>query len=394
MAKAFDLRKQLKLHDKQLLRRLFCDLPEMATVPWDTLRPHQVEPIIAVWEELGETRRHYQVILQDVNELADSRGQKVLIDEIQWRSEERLPELRMLRSRADRALWVHLEIPEAFHQAAMFSRTESLRNGRMANRYNSVPKIPIVVTPPQIELLEKGISDYYWNKQLRGEFCRVHHYERLGDAMFFYAYLPDCPDKLLKFDEENNLTAREDSHAFNNVFVYHPSQGAVELIAEGGQKVQQELRKVFCRSILGIEVNDQEPLRPSYTLDHLLDPSFHFALDDSDGIASVLLRKARFEPTVSIHGLEYLEYKSTNDASNGKTRDMIHRMLDAYELDATQVTVTQASFQMRFMSDGEGKGKSMTFYVHCPNSCDLKDKTDELRVIGERCLERWGIRCD
>ncbi len=84
MAKAFDLRKQLKLHDKQLLRRLFCDLPEMATVHWDTLRPNQVEPI----------------------------------------------------------------------------------------------------------------------------------------------------------DEENNLTAREDSHAFNNVFVYHPSQGAVELIAERSQKVQ------------------------------------------------------------------------------------------------------------------------------------------------------------
>ena len=83
----------------------------------------------------------------------------------------------------------------------------------------------------------------------------MHHYQRLDDAQFFYAYLPDCPDKLLKFDEENNLTSREDSYVFNNVIVYHPSQGAVELIAEGGQKVQQELRKVFCRSILGIEVN-------------------------------------------------------------------------------------------------------------------------------------------
>ncbi|HUP82304.1 MAG TPA: hypothetical protein VM260_27370 [Pirellula sp.] len=150
MAKSFDLRKQLKLHDKQLLRRRFSDLPEMASVPWDTLRPHQVEHIIAVWERLGE------------------------------------------------------------------------------------------------------------------------------------------------------------------------------------------------------------PLRPSYALDHLLDPSFHFAIEESDGIASVLLRRVRFEPTVSIHGLEYLEYKSTNDASYGKTRDMIHRKLDAYELDATQVTVTQASFQLRFMSDGEG----------------------------------------
>ncbi len=157
MAKSFDLRKQLKLHDKQLLRRLFSDLPEMASVPWDTLRPHQVDQIISVWEQIGEARRHYQVILQDVNELADSRGHKVQLEEIQWRCEERMPELHLLRSRADRALWVYLEIPEAFQHAAMFSRTEALRNGRMANRYNSVPKVPIVVTPPQIELLERGL---------------------------------------------------------------------------------------------------------------------------------------------------------------------------------------------------------------------------------------------
>jgi len=40
MAKPFDLKKQLKLHDKGLLRRLFADKHRVLTdVPWEGLKP-------------------------------------------------------------------------------------------------------------------------------------------------------------------------------------------------------------------------------------------------------------------------------------------------------------------------------------------------------------------
>ncbi|HBJ38776.1 MAG TPA: hypothetical protein DDZ51_29300 [Planctomycetaceae bacterium] len=393
MAKTFDLRKQLKLHDNALLRRLFAKQDVMAAVSWDELQQRDVEPIATAWEQMGDARQHFQVILQDVNELADQRGQKVLLEEIEWRCPENLSELSKLKSPADKALWAYLEAREAFDQAAIFARAEALRNGQFANRWNSLPKEEITVTDAMIDALQDEVRSYYWQKELRGEVCRVHHYKRMGDADFFFAYLPDWPDKQLIFDADQNLTPREESYAFSNVFVYHPSDGAVELIAKGGKKVQLPLRKAFCRAVLGLEVDDDDPIRAAYQLDHLLDPAFAFTTEPEDRIAMVRLRRLRLVPKIAIPAIEYPELKFKEQASRTEVLQAVDRLLAAFGLNRSQVEVAQASIQLQFMSDGVHKPKTLTFNVSQPNTCDLKSKPDDMRVIGERCLQRWGVLC-
>lgn len=391
MAKNFDLRKQLKLHDNGLLRRLFTDQGAMTGLPWDELRSHEVEPLVTEWEAMGEARRHFQVILQDVNELSDQRGQKVLVEEIQWRCPDRLTEFQALKSPADKALWAYLEVREAFDQAAIFARAEALRTGQFANRWNSLPKQPITVTPAMKEALQDEVRAFYWNKELRGEVCRVHHYSRMGGSEFFFAYLPDWPDKQLIFDADHNLTPREESYAFSNVFVYDPAEGAGELIARGGKKVHLPLRKAFCHAVLGIDVDDDEPIRATYQLDHLLDPAFGFPVEPADRIASVRIRRIRLVPKIFVPAIEYLEPKLTETASRVEVLMAIDRLIGAFHLHRSQVSVTQVSLQLQFLSDGQRKGKSLTFHVSCPNTCDLKAKPDDVRVVGERCLKRWEI---
>lgn len=70
---------------------------------------------------------------------------------------------------------------------------------------------------------------------------------------------------------------------------------------------------------------------------------------------------------------------------------LIARLLAGVGLDRTQVQVVQVGIQLQLLSDGQCRGKRMTFHISCPNTCDLKSKPDELRVVGERCLRRWGI---
>lgn len=391
MAKTFDLRKQLKLHDNGLLRRLFAEQEAMVDIPWDTLRPHDVEPIVTAWESMADVRRHFQVILQDVNELADPRGQKVLLEEMEWRCPDKLATFKELKSPADKALWAFLEARSAFDEAAIFARTEALRTGHFANRWNNLPKQPITVTDAMRTALQKEVRSYYWNKELRGEVCRVHHYTRMGGAEFFFAYLPDWPDKLLVFDSDGNLTPREESYTFNNVFVYLPSEGAIELIAKGGRKVQLPLRKAFCRAVLGIEVDDDEPVRNVYQLDHLLNPEFSFTTEAEDRIAAARLRRVRIVPQVSVPAIEYPELKFKETATRTEVLSAIDKLLGAYNLTRSQVWVNQVSIQLQFMSDGHHKPKTMTFNVTCPNTCDLKSKPDDLRVVGDRCIRRWGI---
>jgi hypothetical protein len=394
MSKQFDLRKQLKTHDNRLLQELFAGQAAMDEVPWSTLRAHDIEPIVSAWEELGDHRRNFQVILQDVNELADPRGQRVLLEELDWRSPERLTTFQSLKSPADKALWAYLHARDAFDEAAIFARADALRNGQFANRWNGLPKRPIDIDDSTIVALQDEVRSYYWKKELRGEVCRVHHYRRMGDADFFFAYLPDWPDKQLIFDADHNLTPREESYAFSNVFVYHPADGAVELIAKGGKKVHLPLRKAFCRAVLGIEVGDDEPIRVTYSLDHLIDPSFAFTTEPEDGIAAVRLRRLRVVPKISVPAIEYPELKFKEHATRAEVLHAIERLLSAFNLNRSQVEVAHVGIQLQFMSDGHRKPKTMTFHVSHPNTCDLKSRPDEMRVVGERCLKRWGVLRD
>ncbi len=394
MAKPFDLRKQLKLHDNGLLRRLFAEQEAMKDIAWDALGRRDMEPIVAAWEHMADARRHFQVILQDVNELSDARGLKVLMEAIGARSTDRLVEMSALKSAADKALWAYLEERDAFDEAAIYARAEALRGGQYANRWNSLPKEKIEVTDAKIKALEEEVRAFYWEKELRGERCRVHRHQRPGGEEVFFAYLPDWPDKLLTFDAEGNLTPREESYTFSNVFIFTPGEGAVEIIARGGKKVQMPLRKAFCKAVMGIDVADDDPVRPSFRMDHLLDPAFAFTTDDGDRVSAVRPRRYRLVPKVYVPTVEYLELKFTEAATRREVQIAIDSLLGAYKLDRSQVAVAQASIQLLFMSDGHRKGKTMTFNVNCPNSCDVKSKPDDVRIVAERLIRRWEILHD
>ena len=392
MAKHFDLRKQLRLHDKGLLRRLFAEQKELFEFPWDSIKPHEVNPLVEAWEGLDEDKRkQVQVILQDVHELADERSHKVLTEDLEWRYPGKLRVFAEQKSLLDKALWAYLEARQAFDEAAIFARAEALRNGQFANRWNSLPPKKIKLTDAMREALQEEIRTYYWNKELRGEVCRVHHYPRANGAEFFFAYLPDWPDKRLVFDTDGNLTPREESYTFTNVFIYLPDEGAIEMIAKGGKKVHLPLRKAFCKTVLGVDVEDDEPIRPSYKLDHLLDPQFAFTTDPEDCIAAVRLRRMRIAPMMGAPAIEYVEPKFLEDASHAEVMMAIYQLLAAFELNRAAVNVTHVTIQLHFLGDGRRQPKTMTFSISCPNTCDLKSKPDDVRVVGERCVKRWGI---
>ena len=80
----FDLKKQLKVHERSLLRQLFSKERAMRMVDWYLTPKNDIEPIAEAWENLQEDRkRHYQVVLQDVDLLSNVKGQKILVEELE-----------------------------------------------------------------------------------------------------------------------------------------------------------------------------------------------------------------------------------------------------------------------------------------------------------------------
>jgi len=393
MARPFDLKRQLRVHNKGLLRRLLAEHGQLLDFPWEGLLPKRIDQLFAAWERIDEkTRRTIQVVLQDVHQLADERGQLVLSKELASRFPEKLQVLPQIAGFADRALWVYLEAREAFDRAALLARAEALRGGQFANRWNSLPPRAIEVQQTTIAALEEAIRDFYWRNQLRGPLCRVHHY-RCPDGMeFFFAYLPDWPDKRLVFDTQGNLTPREEVYTFSNVFIYEPQHGAVELVAKGGMRVHQALRKAFCRAVLGIKVEEEEPIRPAYRLDHLLDPHFSFTTEPQDCVAAACLRRVRLMSNEPKGNVEHVDLKFREATGHAEVIHKVERVLAALELDRSKVTVREVDIQLRFRSDGYRQGRTLLFRIRCPNTCDLKSKPDSVRQVAERCVRRWGIQ--
>jgi hypothetical protein len=388
----FDLKKQLTIHDRGLLRQLLGGEPSMQAIDWDAMPRNNIAPLTAAWEAMDEVKkRHYQVILQDVQHLAEPKGLKVLIEELEWRHPDKLPLFAAQLGTADKSLWAFLNATEAFDEAAIFARAEALRNGQQANIWNSLPKEPIVITQDKLHTLEQQIRAYYWNREMRGEVCKVNQYDRHDGSQYFFAYLPDWPDKRLCFDEQEQLTPREDVYAFSNAFVFEPSLGTIELIAKGGKKVQKELRRAFCQSMLGIEVDDEDPLKPVYCLDQLLDSSFAFTTEANERIADVRLRRVRIVPRVTVPSVEQFEFKFREATDLPSIRSVLAEQLASMQLGFDQVRVTQAGIQFQFMGNGDRKGKTMMVNVSCPNTCDLKSKPEEQELIGRACFVRWGI---
>jgi len=392
MAKPFDPRKVLKHIANPLLREFFTRRGELDDVPWDELTEHKIDPVFEAWQALPEASRiQVQIILRDISALADHRGVAVLVEEVRRRCPERAEEFEARKGKADKAMWVYLNVPEAFEEAAMFARADALAAGRYWEKRNGLPKGPITVDDAVKERLAKALTDFYGPLQMRGRYCKVAHYPRGGGAEYFFAYLDDYPDKHMVFDDAGQPVMRSDRYAFENVFVFNSGEGTMESYATGGRTVREPLEAAFCKAVLDEDVGPGDPLRPSYRLDHLLQTDFPLPTDPRDGIAEARITSLRLVP-VGSGG--FVEIKADKKGSPNDIYRKIERWLQAKHIPAESTRVLKATFRLTFQHEGPGRTPTVTFGVGVPSSCDLKSKPDDKRMVGERCLELWGVVAD
>lgn len=393
MAKQFDPRKVLRQISNPLLKQFFDRRGELGDVQWDELTETKIEPVFEAWQQMPEQqRKEVQVTLQDIVELADERGISAIAEEIRLRCPGREAEFQSWEGRADRAMWVYLNAPAAFEEAALFARADALAAGRFWVKRNGLPRQALNLANGTVGKLQGALTGFYWPTQMRGCHCRVEHYTRANGVEYFFAYLDDYPDNHLVFDDDGQVEKRSDRYAFENVFVFTPEDGALELFARGGRKVNAALQEAFCQSVLGVDAGDTDPLKPAYQLDHLLDENFLLRTDPADRVADARIVRLRLEPKAA--PLSYIELKADPKGHASEIFQMLAHYCDAQNVAPARMRVRQATFRLKFMHDGVGRPKTLTFSVSCPDSCDLKSKTDDMRAVGERCLKLWEITRD
>lgn len=369
---------------KALFERQGHSLP----IAWDQITTVQNDDVFHAWQALADgPRKQIEIVLHDVYELATEEGVRVLIEEGQHHGLDLAEDLETMDSRFDKAMWVFLNHHEIWDAAVMFARADCLSSARSWTKRGDLPVVEPGTSQEHIAKLKEALSAFYRERQGRGHHKWVEHFKRGGNQDYYFVYLSDYAETHINFDDAGQFKKRPDRRAFEIVFAYDRDAGTLDMFAKGGQKVIEPLQRIFSRVILGKDLPPADPNERPYRLDHLMDRGFGFPTDPEDGIEEVALRRMR----VSIVGNRRRRILLEPDEELGRDAvyDMLEQDLNRAKLPRSILHVTKVTIQMRF--SGNGNGRALEFDVSYPNSCNLKSRREELRLIGEKYMKRWKI---
>ena len=150
------------------------------------------------------------------------------------------------------------------------------------------------------------------------------------------------------------------------------------------------LKEAFCRAILAQPVNAPFAERPAYRLDHLLSSGLQLPTAPEDRVSSVRLTHIRYAPRSS-SDVRYEEIGFSPGTDLIAADNQLRGRLAERAIKPECLKVLSVGFHLLVRPRGRSRIRPLTFSVHAPNTCNLKEKADDLRVVGERCLRMWGI---
>ena len=175
--------------------------------------------------------------------------------------------------------------------------------------------------------------------------------------------------------------------ALELALTYAPSTGAIDVTAYGGRKLREAVARAFAEEMLAShEAIDPVQLR-HYVLNKLARP-ISFPTDPKDGIEATRLLLLRLDLDHPGNRLTLEVSKQAPQSVHGLARDLF----GPHEPLAHDPRITKATLLIRFARcPGRPRGRSVRVELTAPNGCNLCDRSEEERLVGEKYLRRWGL---
>ena len=388
MLQQFNPKRVLRQISNSLLKEFFERQGHPLEIDWDLISNTQVDSIFDAWQGLPDRpRKVAEIVFQDVHEMANEDGVRVIIEDARYHEVDLAPLLEPMESRYDKAIWTAMNWPDIWNAATRFAKADNLSFGRSWVKRGNLPCAVPSAGAEAVNNLRAAMSAFFRDRQGRGHYCKVEHFPRANGLDYFFVYLSDYADTHINFDDAGEFQRTPDRRAFEVVFAQDREHGTLEVYAKGGRQIIEPLQQVYSNVILGETLEAEDPDAHPYHLDGLMEKSFAFPTDPEDGIEEVSLRCLR----LSILGRTRKRITLEPDPDKGRHHiyEMLDEDLNRNRLPKSILHVTKTTFN--FKLNGNGHGRSLTFNVSYPNSCDLKSKREDQRLLGEKYLKRWKI---
>jgi hypothetical protein len=161
----------------------------------------------------------------------------------------------------------------------------------------------------------------------------------------------------------------------------------IDVIAGAGKERRTEIAKAFIETLFSDEASMEPVQLREVELDSLL-RSRDFPTAPEDGIRRVRLVLARLAAPGHQGGI------TLQTGADGPLT--LHAAARAwfgpYDPFAAGWCVTKAKLTIQFeRRPKQRRGRSLPVELTVPNGCNLRDRTEEERLIGEKYLARWGL---
>jgi len=367
-----------------LLKRFFKQFPEFSNFDWEELRETQDEPVFDTLQTLAEPERNrIDMVFRKVHSLADSLGTTVLIEAARDSNRKIAAEIGAMQNAYERALWCHLEHPAIFEDARTLAHIDGLARNSWEKR-KGLPKQAIKVTEGVRERLGKGISGFYEAEEGRGQLCIVEHRRREGDLDWFFAYPSDYPDEREGYRDDGKFIRESWRPAFEVVFVYDHSAGALELFAKGGKNRRAMMSSIFAKCILGVDDESEPWQADTFDLEVFKNPDIKFPTKAADKITLVRVTALRLQIHRTPGGR--LTFQVNPRRKDVTVYDFVAVALNERRARFADCTVHGVTMQAIFQKPN-GKDRRFSFNLSEGSKCDLGDSPEELLL--RRYLKVW-----
>lgn len=288
-----------------------------------------------------------------------------------------------------RALWMFLKDPAGFDHAEEARYADVYRFGKMWDGFECKSGVVLPRAGDALGAFQNSIATAFDSRHVEVEICDRSRPSR------------DCEDAELiqatiyregrASDRRAFVNGKLDRQPFRPVIeaaiTYEPKVGTVEVVAQA-RETREALVRLFAEHLLGTPFGGKRiPVR-QYRLDPLRQP-FAFPTDPGDSIESVRVTSMKLMP------LDTQGRRLTLECMRGST-DTIWKAaaeeLKDQEDGIEGYRITQVRFTIRFRpTPGVRGGRTLPVTITMPQGCDVKDRTERERLVGEKYLRRWGF---
>ena len=336
----------------------------------------------------NDRREHLFEVIERIHEMVDELGQAAL---------QAQPEIGCndnflsLKSENSRCIWALQNHPLEFQKAEYCASSDYKRKSREWSSFVAPKGREIHNSVEQIEEFKQLVLQHFnISRKIKVDlFDRIKTDHNGKEIVVFQlvAYHDGLHRSVQTFEKEEVVTKFISS--VNEFSVsYEPHSGVVEVVSDHKEN-RDKLAKSFVNAFLKTDDDVDEVALKKFDLAKLKRPyDFMKEVDVPDLIDDVKVTLLKLKPLNSRN--------STTIEALFSERRSIHDVAQEWFAQNNPLhgsfSIKKDRLSIKFKpTDKNPRGKLLHVMITDPNGCDLKDRSEREKMIGNKYLERWGL---